>query len=160
MFNFTNSSGDTDYAPFMQLLGGGISAGADLTAGSQSASLLRANAAVAGLQAQSTLQSGAQNAEVFRQRLDQTLGKQQAQIGGAGLTQSGSALRSLENTASFGAQDIQRTQLDAARKAWGFQVSGIGDEERANMAQAGGRFGAIGSLITSGAKAYGNWNQT
>jgi hypothetical protein len=160
MFNFTNSSGDTDFAPYLSLLGGGMTAGAQFAAGSQSASLLRANASIAGLQAQGEQQAGAEQAEVFRQRLDQTLGKQQAQIGGAGLTRSGSALRSLENTASFGAQDIARTQLNAARKAWGFDVTQQGDLARASMASSAGTMQGIGSLITSGARAYGQWSAT
>jgi hypothetical protein len=159
MFGFTNESGQTDYAPYLTLAGGGMSAMSQLIAGSQTASLLRANANVAGLQSQSTIQAGAQNAEIMRQRLNQTLGRQQAQIGGAGLTQSGSALRALQNTAMFGAEDIQRTQLDAARKAWGFSVSQQGDLQRAGLAQSQGQFGAIGSLITSGARAYGQWSQ-
>jgi hypothetical protein len=159
VFGFNNEAGQTDYATYLSLLGGGLSSMSQLIAGSQTASLLRANANVAGLQAQSTIQAGSQNAEIMRQRLNQTLGRQQAQIGGAGLTQSGSALRALQNTAMFGAQDIQRTQLDAARKAWGFQVSAIGDEQRATLASNQGKFGALGSLITSGARAYGQWSQ-
>lgn len=160
MFNFTNSSGTTDFAPYLSLLGGGLSAMSQYTAGSQSASLLRANATIAGLQAQGESQAGAQQAEVYRQHLAQTIGKQQAQIGGAGLTQSGSALRSLENTSSFGAKDIQQIQLNAARKAWGFDVTQQGDLMRANMAQSAGTLGGLGSLITSGARAFGQWSQT
>lgn len=152
------SSAPTNYAPYLSALGGGWQAGAALSSASTNASFMRANAAVAGFQAQSEQQTGAQQAEMYRQHLEQTLGKQAAQVGGANVTMSGSALRSLAQTSSFGAQDIQRIQLNAARKAWGFQVSQEGDLAKAGYEQKAGDMNAMGSLITSGARAYGQWN--
>lgn len=157
MFDFTNSQGNTDYSPYLSLFGGGLAAGGQLSAGDISARLMRANAGIAGQQAQSTQESGAEQAELYRQHLNATLGQQQAQIGGSGLTTSGSALRSLQTTAYLGAQDVARIQTNAARKAWGFQVTEAGDQFRADQAKSAGQFGALGSLITSGARAYGQW---
>jgi hypothetical protein len=158
MFDFTNANGNTDYSPYLTLFGGGITATSQLTAGNTSANLMRANAAIAGEQAQSTTQAGAEEAEMMHQRTAQTIGRQEAQVGGSGVTMSGSALRAVENTAYFGAQDIGRVQTNAARRAWGFQVSQVGDQFRANQAQSAGLFNSAGSLITSGARAYGQWN--
>ena len=145
-------------SPYLTTFGGGFSAASQYAAGQQSASLLRANAGIAGQQARGEQEAGAEQAELYRQHLNATLGKQAAQIGGANVTMSGSALRSLSTTSELGAQDIARIQTNAARKAWGFQVTQAGDEMRAGMASRQGTMGAIGSLITTGAKAYGQWD--
>ena len=158
MFDFTNQAGNTDFSPYLTLFGGGYSAFGILDASKASANLMRANAGVAGLEAQSAQEKGAEQAELYRQHLNATIGRQQAQVGGSGVTMSGSALRSVENTAMLGAQDIQRIQTNAARKAWGFQVQQVGDLYRAKEDQAAGTYEGLGSLITSGARAYGQWS--
>lgn len=156
--DFTDQSGTTNYAPFLTMLGGGMSAVGTLNSASTNAMLMRANAAVAGMQAQSTQQQGAAHAELYRQQLEQRLGKQAAFIGGSNVTTSGSALRALSGTAEVGAQDIGRIQVAAAQKAWGFQVSQEGDLARADAESKAGTANAIGGLITSGARAYGQWD--
>jgi hypothetical protein len=158
MFDFTNQSGQTDYAPYLSLLGGGFGAASSLNSGNLNARLMRANAGIAGEQAQSTEEAGAQQAELYRQHLNAVIGKQGASVGGSNLTMSGSPLRAIENTAYLGAQDISRIQTNASRKAWGFQVQQSGDLFRANEDTAAGKFGALGSLITSGTRAYGQWS--
>jgi hypothetical protein len=147
-----------NYAPYLSLMGGGMQAGASLMSGQSMARFDRANAGIAGLQAQSAVQAGGEQAELYRQHLNQTLGKQSAQIGGANVTASGSALRSLSTTAELGARDIGQIQLNAARKSWGFRVSQEGDLLRADQATQQGDMAAAGSLITSGARAYGQWS--
>jgi hypothetical protein len=157
MFDFTNSNGNTDYSPYLTLFGGGFSAAANQSAASQSVSLMKANAAIAGQQAQSTQEAGAEEAEMMRQATAQKIGRQEASVGGSNLTLSGSPLRAIQNTAYFGAQDIARVQTNAARRAWGFQVSQEGDLFRARQDSQAGLFNSAGSLITSGARAYGQW---
>jgi hypothetical protein len=158
MFDFTNNQGNTDYSPYLSLFGGGFSAMANQTAATQSARLMQANAGIAGEQAVSTQQAGAEQAEQMRQRTAQTIGRQEASVGGSNLTLSGSPLRAIENTAYFGARDIAQVQTNAARKAWGFQVQQVGDQFRAQQDTQAGMFNTMGSLITSGARAYGQWN--
>jgi hypothetical protein len=154
---FTNESGYSDYAPYLSMVGGGMQFGAALAQGSANSQLASANAAVAGYQARSENEMGAEQAELYRQHLNATLGKQAAQIGGANVTMSGSALRSLSQTASLGAQDIARIQTNAARKAWGYEVQQTGDLARAQWDKKAGFMQSMGSLITSGARAYGQW---
>lgn len=158
MIDLTNSQGDTDWAPYLSALGGGMQFGASMAQGGASAALARANAAIAGQQAQSENRAGAENAELYRQHLNATLGKQTAQVGGANVTMSGSALRSLSTTADLGARDIAQIQLNSARKAWGFQVTQAGDLARAKWDKQAGISQGLGSLITSGARAYGQWD--
>lgn len=158
MFDFTNSQGNTDYSPYLSLFGGGFSAASQMMAASQSADLMRANAGIAGQQAASAQEAGAEHAEMFRQNLQQKIGLQTAQVGGSGVTMSGSPLRAIENTAMFGAQDISRIQANAARKSWGFATNQESDLLRAQQDQSTGTYNALGSLITSGARAYGNWS--
>ncbi len=158
MFDFTNQAGNTDFSPYLSLFGGGLTAESQMMAATQSARLARANAGIAGAQAQGAQEQGAERAEMIRQETAQKIGRQTAQVGGSGLTLSGSPLRAIENTAYFGAQDIARVQTNAARRAWGFQTTQAGDLYRASEAQEAGMFSGVGSLITSGAKAYGQWN--
>jgi hypothetical protein len=153
-----NSATPTNYGPSLTAAGGGYAAASTLLASRQSAALLRANAAIAGMQAQSESQAGAQQAELYRQHLDATLGKQEAAVGGSNVTMSGSPLRSLETTAQLGAQDISQIQANAARKAWGFRTTQQGDLINAQQTEAAGVSNTIGGLITTGARAYGQWN--
>lgn len=153
-----NTPPPTNWAPYLTMAGGGMQFGASMAQGGANAALARANAAVAGVEGQSAVQSGAENAELYRQHLNQTLGKQAAQIGGANVTMSGSALRSLSTTSELGAQDISRIQLNAARKAWGFDVQQTGDLERAKWDKQAGLEQGLGALITSGSRAYGQWS--
>jgi hypothetical protein len=147
----------TNYGSYMTMAGGGFTAASQYMAGKDSASLLRANAAIAGMEGRGENQAGAETAELYRQHLQQRVGTQAASIGGSNLTTSGSALRSLETTSMLGAQDIARIRTNAARKAWGFDVTQQGDQVRAQNASNAGTNAAIGSLITSGARAYGMW---
>lgn len=156
--SLTPGTRPTNYGPGITAFGGGFAAASQMIAGSQSAALLRANAGIARTQATGEVQAGAEQAEMYRQRLATTVGDQIARTGGSGLTQSGSPLRALERTQMLGAQDIARIQTNAARKAWGFDVSAAGDDVRASMASRAGITGGLGSLITSGARAYGNWS--
>lgn len=159
MFDWmTNQAGNDDIAPYLTAAGGGFSAASSLMASQESQRLLRANAGIAGLQARSESEAGAEQAELYRQHLNAMIGKQTASVGGSNVTMSGSPLRSLENTAMLGAQDIGRIQTNAARKAWGFETTQQGDLLHASQAGATGINNAIGGLITSGAKAYGQWS--
>jgi hypothetical protein len=151
-------SAPSDYGPALTTAGGSYAAMATLMASRQSAQLLRANAGIAGAQARGESEAGAEAAELYRTHLNATLGRQAASIGGANVTTSGSPLRALETTASLGARDIAQIQTNAARKAWGFQVTQAGDEVRAREAQSSGTMNAIGGLITTGARAYGQWS--
>lgn len=161
MFDWmTNAAGNDDIAPYLTLAGGGFSAASSIMAGNENAKLERANAAIAGTQARSETQTGAEQAELYRQHLNATLGRQEAQIGGSGITASGSALRSLEATSILGAQDISRIQTNAARKAWGYETTQAGDLLKAGQSTARGGADAFGQLITSGARAYGQWQST
>lgn len=153
-----NYPSPSNYGPSITLAGGGFAAASQFIAGQQSAALLRANANIAGMQSRSEIEAGAEQADLYRQHLGQTVGKQIAAVGGSGLSMSGSPLRALETTQSLGAQDMARIQTNAARKAWGFQVDQAGDNVRAGMASRTGAVNAVGSLITSGARAYGNWS--
>jgi hypothetical protein len=138
--------------------GGGYAAAATLLASQQSKRLLNANAGIAELQARSEAQAGGEQAELYRQHLDATMGKQEAAVGGSNVTMTGSPLRALASTAQLGAQDIARIQTNASRKAWGYDVTAAGDRVRSQQAGAAGVANTIGSLITTGARAYGQWS--
>lgn len=155
---FSNQAGYTDFGPYLSMMGGGMTAGAALMQGSANAALSRSRAAMTGMQARSAVEAGAEHAELYRTHLEHTLGQQAARVGATGTTMSGSALRSLETTAQLGQRDIAQIQLNAARKAWGFSVNQAGDLAEAGWQQQAGRYQGLGALITSGARAYGQWS--
>ena len=82
MFDWTNQAGNDDISPYLTTAGGGFSAASSLMASQESARLLRANATIAGLQGHSQNQAGAEQAELYRQHLDATIGRQEATVGG------------------------------------------------------------------------------
>lgn len=155
---FTNQAGYTDWAPYLTLMGGGMQFGASLAQGNANAALSTARGAMSGMQARSEVEAGAEQAELYRTKLEQTVGRQTAQVGGSGAAMSGSALRSLETTSELGARDIAQIQLNSARKAWGFETTQAGDLALAGYQKQAGLAQGLGGLITSGARAYGQWS--
>jgi len=135
---FKNAAGYTDWAPYLSMMGGGMQFGASIAQGGANAALTRSRAAMAGMQARGEQEMGAEQAELYRQHLQQTIGKQTAMVGGANVTMSGSALRSLATTAQLGAQVIARIQTNAARKAWGYETTQAGELALAPWQQRAG----------------------
>lgn len=138
--------------------GGGFTAMSQYNAGQATAMLQRANAGIAGAQAQSELQAGAENIGVKQQQVQRQIGAQQAATGASGIASYGSPLKVQEDTAMLGAQDVERMRINSLRKAWGFSVQQTGDQLRSELASKQGDASAVGTLITSGARAFGRYN--
>ena len=145
--------------PYLTGAGGVVSALAAIQQGRTTAQLMKVNASIAGAQAASESDAGAQQAEQYRQHLNQVLGKDAAAVGASNLTMSGSPLRALSSTAQIGATDIDRIMANSSRKAWGFRVQQASDLYRSKEASTGGWMNGLGGLITTGARAYGQWSQ-
>lgn len=85
------------------------------------------------------------------------MGRQRATIGANNVTQSGSPLRLLEDSASLGEEDVQQIRQNAANEAWGYRVGADQAGIRARQARQAGTYSAAGTLLGGGADAYGKW---
>jgi hypothetical protein len=56
--------------------------------------------------------------------------------------------------------DALQTRNNALRKAWGFEVQGASDQFQSKQANTGGIISGVGSILSGGAKAYEQYNQT
>ena len=83
----------------------------------------QANATMAGYQREDALRRGEEDAQQAARQAERMRGTQVARLASNGLDiTSGSSLSILEDTAFFGAQDVQTIRNNAAREAWGYSV--------------------------------------
>jgi hypothetical protein len=145
----------------------GLTAGAGLMqgvgqyeAGQSRSQLYRANASIAGQQAQSEAQAGATNEEMQRMKGTAFTGQQVAQIGASNLQQAGTSAQVVANSAEINEMNALQTRNNALRKSWGFQVQEASDSFQSKEASTAGDFSAAGSILTGGAKAASQYNST
>lgn len=109
------------------------------------------------MQANDALTAGVYDQNRYRRSLRQFLGSQRAAIGANNVTQSGSPLRLLEDTAQIGEEDIAQIRSNAANEAWGYRVGADQSGLRARRAQRAGDSNAAGMILGGAASAYGSW---
>lgn len=139
----------------------GVTAGAGLLqgvgqyeAGQTRSQLFKQNAAIAGEQAQSEVQAGADNANRILMKGAQVTGQQVANIGANNLTQGGTNAQVVASTAAVTEMDALTTRNNAMRRAWGFEVQGASDEFQSKQAATAGDYTAAGSILGGASKAY------
>lgn len=141
------------------LITGGIQGASQLAAGKQAAADAETNRRIAMAQADDALLRGTKEETRYRRMIAQVVGRQRAEFGNRNVAVSGTALDILADTAKIGAEDLATIRSNAARTAWGYrnqanEASRWGDAARTNA------FGqAAGTLLTSGAQAYGSWKK-
>lgn len=129
-------------------------------AGQARSQLFRANASVAASQFQSEAQAGAYNEEMMRMRGTALTGQQVAQIGASNLQQRGTPAQVVASSAEMNELNAITTRNNALRRAWGFEVQQQSDLYQASKYQSAGIEQGIGSILTGGAKAGQQYNQT
>lgn len=120
----------------------------------------RRNEEIGAFQAADATRRGTIEEMRYRRQIAQLLGRQKAEIGARNVEVRGSALDLLEDTAQIGEEDVTTIRNDAARQAWGYRVNA---NEQANLNRQSGanaRNQGIGTALTSGAQAYGQWRQS
>jgi hypothetical protein len=122
--------------------------------------LFRANASIATQQAQSEREAGAYGEQMVRMRGAALQGQQIAQIGASNLQQGGTPATVVASSALVNEMDALQTRNNALRKAWGFEVQGASDQFQSKQANTGGIISGVGSILSGGAKAYEQYNQT
>lgn len=109
-------------------------------------------------QAQDALARGVEEADARRTAVRMLLGTQRAAFGANGVVgNTGSALLTQLDTAYQGELDMMRVRNNAAREAFGYKTESRLSRTRGSMARSAGRYGAMGTILTGGADAYGIW---
>lgn len=117
----------------------------------------QANATMAGYQREDALRRGEEDAQQAARQAERMRGTQVARLASNGLDiTSGSSLSILEDTAFFGAQDVQTIRNNAAREAWGYSVQADNEMASSQMytsaakAQNPGRAAGLSLLSSAG----------
>ena len=112
---------------------------------------MRYNAGLKREAATGELNKGAEDAADIRQRLRAVNATTNAITGGSGVkVGTGSALDILTNNALGAQSDIDKTEYNAAYKAWGLNMDAIDLQNQASITKAQGRNAKIGSFISAG----------
>lgn len=144
----------------MSVIGGGVSAYSQYQQGKYQNQVAKNNATVAGIKAQNELRSGAAEDQQQRWKIRALMGKQSSAIGANNVVGStGTALEMLGETAMFGEVDLNTIRNNAARRAWGYDVEKSNSLAEGKLAKYGGKMGAFGTLLSTGAQAFGQWSQ-
>lgn len=144
----------------LSLAAGFLQGVGEYEAGQARSQLYRANAGIAAQQARSEAQAGAYNESAIRMKGAALTGQQVAQIGANNLQQTGTPAQVVASTAMVNEMDALQTRNNALRRAWGFQVQEVSDTFQAKQAATAGAFSAAGSILSGGAKATQQYNET
>lgn len=127
--------------------------------GQEKSSLFRANAGIAGAQAQSEAQAGAYNESLIKMKGAQVEGQQVANTGANNLQQTGTPAQVIASTAMVNEMDALQTRNNALRRAYGFRTQQTSDLTQSDFAKSSGDFNAAGSILSGGAKSYDQFNK-
>ncbi len=156
------------------VLGSGLSiagqsqkAGADAAQAAYQAQVARNNQALMEINARQAEAQGESDAERQELQTSQLEGRQRAALAAqGGDVNSGSNLDLLGDTARAGATDIATIRNNAAWKACGYRVAGLGDAGAANAADSAAAnataslpFGIGSSLLSDARQVGGYWGQ-
>lgn len=122
------------------------------------------NAEIAERQARDALERGKLEEQKKRTQVQQVLGRQKAAMAANGVDVGfGSPLDTLVDTATLGEVDALTIRSNAAREAYDYRVRGANgraqaglDRMNADASETAGYLGAAGTLLTGGAKAFGD----
>lgn len=131
-----------------------LSAYGQIEGGEQRAAAARDEAANKRLQAEETLRRAQVKSEFMQKQGDQLLGSQASAYGHAGVELSGSALLTMEDTASSIRQEIEESQKEAAFRARQLQAGANFDDNNASDYQNAGYIGAGGTILTGAGSLY------
>jgi hypothetical protein len=131
-------------------------ANAQIQAGKYQGKVDENNAQLADYQAQNTALAGSIEEERQRAKVRQMVGTQRAALAANGLDLSeGTPLDLVVETAAVGTEDALNIRYNAMREAWGYRAQAQGYRDKAKYDRAAGRSGAFGTLLTTGATAFG-----
>lgn len=139
------------------VVGAGVQMAGQMKQGKQAKETGEANARLGRAQAQDSLLRGAIEESMYRRQIASIVGGQKAAFGARNVAVSGTALDILSDTAQIGEEDVINIRNNAAREAWGYRM-GANESSRWGANQlSNAKNQALGTLLTSGAQAYGTW---
>lgn len=139
------------------LVGGLIDAGSKRKQGAQDKETAEANQRLANYQADDALNRGSIEEQQYRRQIAAKIGSQRNTIGTRNVEARGSALRLLEDTAMLGEEDATTIRNNAAREAWGYRNQASEASRWGKSQVSNANAASVGSLLTTGAQAYGQW---
>lgn len=134
--------------------GGLISGVSQYESGKTRSELLGVNAEVADAQARSEESAGGYNANLSRLKGQRTMGQQVSAIGANNLTQGGTNVNVVADTARATELDALTIQNNAGRRAWGFGVQGASDRFQSKLSEDAGILSGAGDVIGAAGRIY------
>lgn len=140
-----------------QVVGGVMQAKAQNDAGKYNERLAKYNAQIQENAAKDAVRRGQKEADRERIRNQYLISSQRASFAANGIDlDSESPLALMEGTAALGEEDAMTIESNAAREAYGMKVQGFNYRAEGKLARKQGRSQAIGTLLSTGAKAGGS----
>jgi len=141
----------------LTLAGGGLQAYGQYQSGRANERLMDYNARLAEQQAEDALARGREAERRMRTDVRRTIGSQRARLAASGvdISAEGSAVDLFADTARLGELDALTIRNNAAREAWGYRTQAVDYRARGDLARREGTYRAVGTLLTTGARAYG-----
>lgn len=134
--------------------GAAVTVAGKVVKGRQAKKAAKRNAVLAQAQANDALLRGVVEESRYRREVAGVLGAQRATFGFRNVTQSGTALEILADTAMIGSEDEQTIRNNAAREAWGYRNDAAAFKQDAKNIGVNTAFGAAGSALSGGADLY------
>lgn len=140
------------------VLAGGVQAYGQRQQAKYESEVAQQNAKIADMQAENAKQIGSIEEERQRARVRQMIATQRVSFAANNVdAATGTAAEVLGDTAGYGFADAAMIRSNALREAWGFKVDASNERSRAKSARYNGRIGALGTLLTTGAQATGQF---
>lgn len=140
--------------------GAGLQGAASVESGMYRAQVARNNQTIANDNANFAVTRGNQQAMVSQLRTGQVEGAQRAGFGASGVdVNSGSALRTQQDTARVGDIDATTIRQNAQRSAWGYTNQGRSFGAEAGLDEMTGAAGAMRSLVGGASDFASKWSQ-
>lgn len=115
---------------------------------------LQFNSKLAELQAKDAERRGVDEANAYRVKVRQLIGKQRASMAAQGIEiDDGSALDIQEETAAFGAEDARTIRTNAFLEATGYRIQALDYKSQSKYEEISGRTKSRNTLLTGGMSA-------
>ncbi len=133
-----------------------VTAAGQIQQGKTQGEIAQFNADTAKFQADAAMKEGLAAEEKQLSRTKQIRAQQEVILGANNLDPTtGTASQVLDQTTEYGTLDALTLRTNAMRQAWGYNTQSTNSELQGGMARTAGYFGAAGTLLSGGARAYG-----
>lgn len=139
----------------VSFVGSAVSAAGQYQQGKEAQRVANYNASASEAEAIDAMNRGATEESRYRRDLAQLTGAQKTAFGVANVTQTGTAMDLLTDTALIGSEDIQTIRSNARREAGAKVGQAIELRRQGRVARKNSKYGMGATLLTGAANAYG-----